>query len=142
MNFFFLNRNNLDYANLIKLLEKQENKRFSDLRKNFEDNINLTPKNKMKKIKLHKDLQEYQDLFPVKKALSYLSTADLPLKLLTICKSWRFFLRNKISKMYLIKFSNEKLLKDLRIQMWLSFFIPEVKNKKIINNNLIKKRIK
>ena len=108
---------------MIKLLEKQENKRFSDLRKNFEGG---TPKNQTKKMKLHRDLDEYKELYPIKKALAYLSVGDKPIELLNVNKRWRQFLRNKVSKIYLVKFQNEKILKNIRIPIWLTFFISEV----------------
>lgn len=111
---------------MIKLLEKQENKRFSDLRKSFEDNSNLTPNNKMKKLKFHRDVEEYKDLYPIKKALSFLSISDQPINLLLVNKRWRLLLINKISKMYLLKFHNEDILKNLRVQLWFIFSNSEV----------------
>ena len=93
------------------------------MRKNFEGG---TPKNQSRKMKLHKDLDEYKELYPIKRALAYLSVADQPIKLLAVCKSWKQSLRKKVSKIYLIKFQNEKVLKNHRVPMWLTFLIPEV----------------
>ena len=96
------------------------------MRKNFEDNLNLTPRNKSKALKLQKDLKEYKDLYPIKKALSYLSMNDQPTKLLTVCKKWNHFLKNKISKIYLIKLNNETIMRKYRVNIWSSFLISEV----------------
>lgn len=119
-------RNNLDYNNIVKLLEKQENKRFSDIQKNFEESKHSTPKNKFKVYKFQKDLDEYKDLYPIKKALCYLSLQDKPINLLMINKRWKSFLKNKIAKMYLMKFSNKNILTHKRVDMWMSFLIDEV----------------
>lgn len=118
-------RNNLDYVNIIKLLEKQESKRFSDYQKNYEDKSS-TPKNKYKTFKFQKDVEEYKDLFPIKKALEYLTPQDKPIYLLMVNKNWRSILKSKIWKMYLVDYHKEKVLSKIRYSIWYSFLIHEV----------------
>lgn len=118
-------RNSLHYDHTIKLLEKQESKRFSEFRKNLEGD---TPKNKSKSKaqKLARDSAEYQEVYPVKMALEYLSSTDKPARLMLVCRKWNLVLSKKIAKLYLMRFPEDKLLRDRRIELWLTFLRSEV----------------
>ena len=108
---------------VMKLLEKQENKKFSDLRKSITNIGQKKPNQAQKKI-----VDKWGNLFGVKKALDYLNpNEDRVIDLLLVCKTWREKLQKKVLKFYLIENSTVyKNFRERRINIWKSILRPVI----------------
>ncbi|EAR94523.2 TBC domain protein (macronuclear) [Tetrahymena thermophila SB210] len=102
-----------------RILEKQENKKNSELRRNF-----LSYKNKKRrdeerfeKIQKNKLLLK---VYGIKCALQFLSTKDKPWQLLQLNSTFKQNLRKQIYKIYLFRDSETEWLNKNRVQTWLS----------------------
>ncbi len=108
---------------MMKLLEKQENKKFSDLRKSI---TNLGQK---KPGQIHKKLvDKWGNLFGIKKALEFLNpNEDRVIDLLLVCKKWKEKLQRKVLKFYLIENSGVyNRFRERRINIWKSILRPVI----------------
>lgn len=108
-----------------KLLEKQDNKRSADLKKCY-----ITDYSDRSKRKYMSDNFEpkWGDLYPIAKAIHYLSFEDKPSNLLFVCKKWNQNLEKEILKIYLLR-DNNKLIRRQRVQLWMTI----LKYVKILN---------
>ena len=125
-----MNRNNIEPNNVLKCLEKQDNKRSADLRKYYIKNIFSKEKGLRKNSKFIK--YKWKNIYPIAKALEYLPINDRA-KLLFVSKDWNCLLENKILKSLLVKQYNNREIDKKRISLWLCIL------KYVLNNHLFNK---
>ncbi|KAL4471664.1 hypothetical protein ABPG74_008557 [Tetrahymena malaccensis] len=102
-----------------RILEKQENKKNSELRRKFDSY----------KIKKRQDEERFEQIqknkllikvYGIKCALQFLSTKDKPWQLMSLNSAFKQHLRKQIFKIYLFRDSEKEWLNKNRVQTWLS----------------------
>jgi len=101
----------------MKCLEKQDNKRFADLRKYYIKDA-FSKEKRLTKNPL-KMKEKWRNIYPIAKAIEYLPVKERG-KLLYVCKDWNQILENKIIKSFLVKQINNKQIEERRVSIWLS----------------------
>lgn len=106
-------------ADLItKLVEKQENKKNSQLRRAL--NSYKTKKKNIENKIIALQNNEDRALFAIKKSLKFLTYADKPHHLLLVSRKWHRMLEDKVHKVYLMRDDNAKWLNNHRVDVWLT----------------------
>ena len=97
------------------MLEKQEKKKYNDLKKEILIQINKNNSDIQLKRK-----KKYGNLYVIIKCLEFLPLNKNILNLLLVSKNWNQKLYKKIYKLFLLKNIENDFLKKKRIEIWLS----------------------
>ncbi|KAL4511896.1 hypothetical protein ABPG72_012741 [Tetrahymena utriculariae] len=102
-----------------RILEKQENKKNSELRRNFYSykNKKRQDEERFENIQKNKLLIK---VYGIKCALQFLSTKDKPWQLMQLNSTFKQHLRKQIYKIYLFRDSETEWINKNRVQTWLS----------------------
>lgn len=128
--------NQIEPFYVMKCLDKQENKRSTDLRKYYIKNNFYKEKFLLKNPENVKS--KWGNVYPIAKVIDYLPINERA-KLLFVSKSWRLMLERKVIKSLLLKEPNNRNIEKKRIDLWLNI-LKYVNILKACNFNPIRKQ--